>query len=72
MKTFQNPILANAADPWIIRDNGKYYFITSRARALWIYCGETLSECTKGEPVKILSAKERGRLTVGEWFVIIV
>lgn len=67
MKTYQNPILADAADPWIIRDNGRYYFITSRAHALWIYCGDTLSGCTKGEPVKILSAKDGDPYSATQW-----
>ena len=40
--TFVNPV-ANGADPWVLRHDGKYYSVASRNGGIWVYRTDTLT-----------------------------
>jgi GH43 family beta-xylosidase len=49
--SFTNPI-APGADPWVVRQDGSYYFVQSRDRAIWVYRSDDLTKLTtSGVPV---------------------
>ena len=49
--SFTNPV-APGADPWVVRQDRRYYFVQSKDRAIWVYKSDTLTELTRsGVPV---------------------
>lgn len=40
--TFMNPV-GPGADPWVVRQNGRYYSVESRDNGIWVYRTDTLT-----------------------------
>ncbi|MGQ0563167.1 MAG: glycoside hydrolase family 43 protein [Gemmatimonadota bacterium] len=56
--TFTNPI-AEGQDPWIVRHGDSYYLIQSKAREIWVYKSDRLTEPLKNG-VRVWSAPATG------------
>lgn len=51
LTTFTNPIIANGADPWVIKDDSLYYFCFSSGNGISISASKILSK--PGTPVRV-------------------
>ncbi|MDB4908551.1 MAG: glycoside hydrolase family 43 [Gemmatimonadetes bacterium] len=57
--TFTNPV-AVGADPWVVRQDGMYYFIQSRNDGIWISKSSKLTDVVVAAPTQIWSAPATG------------
>jgi GH43 family beta-xylosidase len=57
--TFTNPIAAGA-DPWVVRQDGIYYYIQSRNDGIWISKSPKLTEVIVAAPTQVWSAPTAG------------
>ena len=48
--TFTNPVVANGADPWVIRYQDVYYYCFATDDRIWISCSKNLHEIGLAEP----------------------
>ena len=76
--TFVNPV-GPGADPWVIRDNGKYYSVESRDNGIYVYKSDTLTNPRKSG-VKVWTPTSSGwnrtdiwapelHFTGGKWYI---
>lgn len=77
---FTNPITEKGADPWVIRNNGIYYYCYSTGRAIGVKKAENLHEIGKGDAVTVWRAPDSGpysreiwapelHLLDGKWYI---
>ncbi len=57
--TFANPMAAGA-DPWVVKQDGAYYYIKSSANRIWISKATKLSEVLTATPTPVWSAPVTG------------
>ena len=69
--TFANPIVRSraAGDPWVVRDDGYYYFTATLApdSGLWVWRSRTLTGLDSGEKVKVWTAPAAGPTSRQIW-----
>jgi len=51
--TFTNPIVADGADPWVIRPQDAYFYCFSTSDQIWVSRSENLHEIGLAEPVLV-------------------
>ena len=56
--TFTNPIWGRGADPWVVYENGKYYFTYTAGNELQVYAVNKISDTLK-EPNAVIHSKWR-------------
>src|SRR5688500_62371 len=64
--TFVNPIIADGADPWVIRHQGSYYLIQSRDGGIWVSKSDRLSQLAKNS-VKVWTPPTTGWNRANIW-----
>lgn len=57
--TFTNPVVADGADPWVVRKDGHYYYVQSSGRAIHVYRSDTLTRLASNG-VRVWSAPDTG------------
>jgi GH43 family beta-xylosidase len=57
--TFTNPIGAGQ-DPWVVRQNGRYYLVESRDGGIFLYQSASVPEIKKGTATRVWSAPATG------------
>jgi GH43 family beta-xylosidase len=57
--TFTNPVVADGADPWVVRRDGHYYFVQSTGRAIHVYRSDTLTRLARND-VRVWTAPDTG------------
>ena len=62
---FRNPI-DDGADPWVIRDNGSYYYVESKDNGIYVYRSAALTQ-PKQNGVKVWSAPASGWNETNIW-----
>ncbi|WP_313996785.1 glycoside hydrolase family 43 protein [uncultured Paenibacillus sp.] len=66
--TFRNPIVANAADPWVLRHtDGNYYFMSTQFGRLELTQSATLTGLARGRKKTIWSPPPGGRYSHNLW-----
>lgn len=66
-RTFKNPLLTTAPDPWVIRENDMYYFTRTTGRNLQIIATEKMSGLDKAKPVTIWRPPDTGMYAQEIW-----
>jgi len=55
---FSNPLFTSGPDPWIIRGNDKYYYVSSSGTGIVLRSGKNLDDLKKSQPKTIWKAPE--------------
>jgi GH43 family beta-xylosidase len=55
---FTNPLFSTGPDPWIIRANGLYYYVSSSGTGIVIRSGKNLDDLKKSQPKSVWKAPE--------------
>ncbi|CAM3883572.1 glycoside hydrolase family 43 protein [Cohnella lubricantis] len=67
-RTFRNPIVENAADPWVFKhSDGSYYFMCTRGTCLELTQSDTLTGIAKGRKQAIWTPEPGGRYSHNLW-----
>lgn len=67
-ETFRNPIVARAADPWVLRHtDGNYYFMHTQAGGLGLTRSSSLTGLAQGRKKIIWSPEPNGRYSYNLW-----
>lgn len=64
--TFVNP-LASGADPWVVKQDGAYYYVQSRDNAIWVSRSTQLSDVVTAAPTRVWSAPASGWNRTNIW-----
>jgi GH43 family beta-xylosidase len=56
--TFSNPLFTSGPDPWIIRQNGLYYYVSSSGTGIVLRSGKNLDELKRSQPESVWKAPE--------------
>ena len=63
---FTNP-LAPGADPWVVRQDGSYYYIRSRDNGIWISRSTKLSDVVTSQMTRVWAAPATGWNSMNVW-----
>lgn len=67
-KTFHNPVVEKAADPWVLKHtDGCYYFMSTKGNCLELTRSETLTGLASGHKKTIWSPQPGGRYSCNLW-----
>jgi GH43 family beta-xylosidase len=64
--TFANP-LASGADPWVVKQDGAYYYIQSRNNGIWVSKSTKLSDVIVAPQIQVWTAPATGWNTNNVW-----
>jgi GH43 family beta-xylosidase len=64
--TFTNP-LAAGADPWVVKQDGAYYYVQSIANGIWISKSNTLTGVITAPPSKVWAPTDTGWNRTNVW-----
>ena len=65
--TFTNPILDSGADPWVIYNEGKYYYIKSNAEGIVLMRTEDITDLRNAESKIVWKSPETGDHSKNIW-----
>lgn len=66
-KTFSNPLLITSPDPWVIRENGMYYFTRTTGSNLQIIATKKMSQLAQAKAVTIWRPPATGSYSREIW-----
>lgn len=67
-ETFRNPVVARAADPWVLKHtDGNYYFMHTQSGGLGLTQSSSLSGLAQGRKKTIWSPEPNGRYSYNLW-----
>lgn len=64
--TFSNP-LASGADPWVVKQNGRYYYAYSRDNGIWVASSPKLTDVIASPATRVWSAPAAGWNRTNVW-----
>lgn len=66
-KTFTNPIVKNAADPWVLKHNHNYYFMATKRDRLELTQSTSLTGIASGDKKTIWVPEPSGKFSYNLW-----
>ena len=63
---FANP-LASGADPWVVREDGSYYYIQSRDNGIWVSRSSRLTDVVTSQMTQVWTAPSTGWNRTNVW-----
>jgi GH43 family beta-xylosidase len=65
--TFRNPLLGSGADPWVIKNNGSFYYMSTQVSNISVTKTAAISELSKANPTIVWTPPSTGPNSKNIW-----